>query len=201
MLTILEEAILLHTNYAEFSIHYTIYSVLASIPIVPAHLTITTSGAGGMKSNNAAENSVSPAVGRLHYLRQAIFAVKSYTSTWLTISPSDLAGISFIQWAQLTHTLATLSHVMDADFSGWNRVSASVIIDIPAAVDRLTKNFELAASYKVKEGFEADHVLSRLPGMLRSFYREDDRDGAAPKGRLRDVMQPNSLASNEAWFD
>lgn len=110
---------------------------------------------------------------RLSCFWQAALAIKSCTSTLLTLSPSDLRGVSFIQWTQLARCIATLHHLSVLSEPGWDLAAVRSLVDLSALLASAAEKLEQASA---EVGDEApDSVFNQLAGGLRKFQltRED----------------------------
>lgn len=104
---------------------------------------------------------------RLSCFWQSVLAIKSCTSTFLTLSPSELLGVSFIQWAQLARCIATLHQLSVLHEPGWDTTTARSLIDLPVLLSCTADKLGLAAAEAVKQPASADTVFTQLARGLR----------------------------------
>ncbi|KAJ5676566.1 uncharacterized protein N7477_002199 [Penicillium maclennaniae] len=100
---------------------------------------------------------------------QAALAIKSCVSTFLTLSPSGLVGVSFIQWAQLARCVATLQQLSTVQEPGWDPVTVSKLVDLPVLLSCTADKLELAAAEAGQQPGSADGVFTQLARGLRTF--------------------------------
>lgn len=106
---------------------------------------------------------------RLSCFWQSALAIKSCTSTFLTLSTSGLLGVSFIQWAQLARCIATLHQLSVLHELGWDTTTVRSLIDLPVLLSCAADKLELAAAEAVEQPASADTVFTQLARGLRMF--------------------------------
>ncbi|OGE53352.1 hypothetical protein PENARI_c008G03841 [Penicillium arizonense] len=106
---------------------------------------------------------------RISCFWQSALAIKSCTSTFLTLSPSGLLGISFIQWAQLVRCVATLHQLSTLRESGWDPATVRRLVDLPVLLSCTADKLELAAAEAGEQPASADGVFMQLARGLRMF--------------------------------
>lgn len=112
---------------------------------------------------------------RLSCYWQSALAIKSCTSTFLTLSPSGLLGVSFIQWAQLARCVATLHQLSAYQEPGWDPAALRDLVNLPVLISCMADKLELAAAEAGEHPMSADGVFAQLARGLRS-YKPDYQD-------------------------
>ncbi|KAB5585535.1 hypothetical protein GE09DRAFT_29552 [Coniochaeta sp. 2T2.1] len=123
------------------------------------------------------------------YFRQAVFAVEACTSGLLAIPESQFAGISFLQWIQLTRCVAVLHHLILLQDPGWDLTAIQAIVDLHNLLDHILEKLDLVAS---KTGRQDGHnVFMLLAQGLRKF-------GSGIEGirRSPDQRQPSATSAD-----
>ncbi|RFU79630.1 hypothetical protein TARUN_2603 [Trichoderma arundinaceum] len=110
---------------------------------------------------------------------QSALAIKSCTSTFLTLSPSGLLGVSFIQWAQLARCVATLHQLSVHHEPGWDPVAVRSLVDLPVLLSSTADKLELAAAEAGEQPASADGVFTQLARGLR-MYKSAYHDRGPP---------------------
>ncbi|KAJ6121114.1 hypothetical protein N7523_005394 [Penicillium sp. IBT 18751x] len=100
---------------------------------------------------------------------QAALAIKSCVSTFLTLSPSGLVGVSFIQWAQLARCVATLQQLSTVQEPGWDPITVSKLVDLPVLLSCTADKLDLAAAEAGEQPGSAGGVFTQLARGLRTF--------------------------------
>lgn len=90
-------------------------------------------------------------------------------STFLTLSPSGLLGVSFIQWAQLARCVATLQQLSTLQEPGWDPDTVRRLVDLPVLLSCTADKLELAAAEAGERPDSADGVFTQLARGLRLF--------------------------------
>ncbi|CAI7591362.1 unnamed protein product [Penicillium glandicola] len=106
---------------------------------------------------------------RISCFWQSTLAIKSCTSTFLTLSPSALLGISFIQWAQLIRCVATLHQLSTLREPGWDTATVRRLVDLPVLLSRTADKLELAAAESGEQPASAHGIFMQLASGLRMF--------------------------------
>ncbi|KAJ5382595.1 hypothetical protein N7517_000506 [Penicillium concentricum] len=107
---------------------------------------------------------------RISCFWQSALAIKSCTSTFLTLSPSGLLGVSFIQWAQLVRCVATLHQLSTLREPGWDPATVRKLVDLPVLLSSTADKLELAAAAEAgQQPASADGVFMQLARGLRMF--------------------------------
>ncbi|KAJ6101680.1 hypothetical protein N7499_001310 [Penicillium canescens] len=106
---------------------------------------------------------------RISCFWQSALAIKSCTSTFLTLSPSGLLGISFFQWAQLVRCVATLHQLSTLREPGWDPATVRRLVDLPVLLSCTADKLELAAAEAGEQPASADGVFMQLARGLRIF--------------------------------
>ncbi|EEH06655.1 conserved hypothetical protein [Histoplasma capsulatum G186AR] len=106
---------------------------------------------------------------RISCLWQSALAIKSCTSTFLTISLPGLLGVSFIQWTQLSRCLATLHRLSTLREPGWDLATIHRLVDLPMLLSSTADRLELAAAVAGEQPASADGVFTQLARSLRKF--------------------------------
>lgn len=106
---------------------------------------------------------------RLSCFLQSALAIKSCTSTFLTLSPSGLLGVSFLQWAQLARCVATLHQLSTLQEPGWDPATVRRLADLPVLLSCMADKLELAAAEAGEQPGSADGVFTQLARGLRMF--------------------------------
>jgi hypothetical protein len=157
-----------------------------------------------------------PACGpaRLWYFWQSALAIKSCTSTFLTLSPSEFLGISFIQWAQLARCIATLHNLCALSELGWDLTAVRRLVDLPALLTCTAEKLELASAEAGEKS--CDGVFAQLACGMRIFqsaYSESNGGTFLPQqgeaqvgaGAAADAMihaqQEEYLSNPTLWLD
>ncbi|KAL7906091.1 hypothetical protein GGI35DRAFT_458729 [Trichoderma velutinum] len=112
---------------------------------------------------------------RLSCYWQSALAIKSCTSTFLTLSPSGLLGVSFIQWAQLARCVATLHQLSAYHEPGWDPAALRDLVNLPVLITCMAEKLELAAAEAGEHPASADGVFAQLAHGLR-LYKSDYHD-------------------------
>ncbi|KAJ5957037.1 hypothetical protein N7501_011316 [Penicillium viridicatum] len=99
---------------------------------------------------------------------QSALAIKSCTSTFLTLSPSGLLGVSFIQWAQLARCIATLHQLSTLQEPGWDLATLRSLVSLPALLSCTADKLDLAAAEAGEHPASVD-VFTQLARGLRMF--------------------------------
>ena len=124
---------------------------------------------------------------RLWYFWQSALAIKSCTSTFLTLSPSELLGVSFIQWAQLARCIATLHNLHALSELGWDLTAVRRLVDLPALLACTAEKLELASAEAGEQS--SDGVFGQLARGMRIFqstYSKSDGEASlAQQGEVR----------------
>ncbi|KAL4905452.1 hypothetical protein BDW74DRAFT_152649 [Aspergillus multicolor] len=118
---------------------------------------------------------------RLSCLWQSALAIKSCTSTFLTLQPSAFLGISFVQWAQLTRCAATLHHLSAVREPGWDPAAMRSLVDLPFLLSCMADKLELAAAGGHPES--GGGVFAQLARGLRAFQSASQDKGAVATPR------------------
>jgi hypothetical protein len=123
---------------------------------------------------------------RLWYFWQSALAIKSCTSTFLTLSPSELLGISFIQWTQLARCIATLHSLCALGELGWDLTAVRRLVDLPALLACTAEKLELASA---EAGEQSDGVFAQLASGMRNFESSHSESGrGANSGQQREAQ-------------
>lgn len=109
---------------------------------------------------------------RISCFWQSALAIKSCTSTFLTLSPSGLLGVSFIQWAQLARCVATLHQLSTLQKPGWDLVTLRSLVDLPVLLSCTADKLELAAAEAGEHLVSVDGVFIQLARGLRRFQSD-----------------------------
>ncbi|CAI7624697.1 unnamed protein product [Penicillium palitans] len=106
---------------------------------------------------------------RISCLWQSALAIKSCTSTFLTLSPSGLLGVSFIQWAQLARCVATLHQLSTLQEPGWDPATLCSLVDLPVLLSCTAEKLELVVAEAGEHPLSVDGVFTQLARGLRMF--------------------------------
>ncbi|KAJ5181925.1 hypothetical protein N7449_012072 [Penicillium cf. viridicatum] len=106
---------------------------------------------------------------RISCFWQSALAIKSCTSTFLTLSPSGLLGVSFIQWAQLARCVATLHQLSTLQEPGWDLATLCSLVDLHVLLSCTADKLELAAAEAGEYPVSVDGVFTQLARGLRRF--------------------------------
>ncbi|KAJ5158415.1 uncharacterized protein N7500_008066 [Penicillium coprophilum] len=106
---------------------------------------------------------------RISCFWQSALTIKSCVTTFLTLSPSGLLGVSFIQWAQLARCLATLHRLSTLQEPGWDPATVSRLVDLPVLLSYTADKLELAAAEAGEQLGSVDGVFTQLARGLRMF--------------------------------
>ena len=151
---------------------------------------------------------------RLWYFWQSALAIKSCTSTFLTLSPSELLGVSFIQWAQLARCIATLHNLRTLGELGWDLTAVRRLVDLPALLASTAEKLELASAEAGEQS--SDGVFGQLARGMRIFqstysgsekgaFRAHQGEAQAEAGVDADAMmhaqQEEYLSNPTSWLD
>ncbi|MCJ1391405.1 hypothetical protein MMC18_004269 [Xylographa bjoerkii] len=151
---------------------------------------------------------------RLWYFWQVALAIKSCTSTFLTLTPSEFLGVSFIQWAQLARCIATLHNLRALSELGWDLTAVRRLVDLPSLLACTAEKLELASAEAGEQS--SDGVFAQLARGMRIFqstYSENDRgaflaqQGEAQAGAGADAdaimhaQQEEYLSNPTLWLD
>ncbi|KAL6701447.1 hypothetical protein J3F84DRAFT_354852 [Trichoderma pleuroticola] len=139
---------------------------------------------------------------RLSCYWQSALAIKSCTSTFLTLSPSRLLGVSFIQWAQLARCVATLHQLSAYQEPGWDPVALRDLVNLPVLISCVADKLELAAAEAGEHPMSADGVFAQLARGLR-LYKSDYHDGGflAQQEEARRLIEERDGAGARADMD
>ncbi len=151
---------------------------------------------------------------RLWYFWQSALAIKSCTSTFLTLSPSEFLGISFIQWTQLARCIANLHSLCAFSELGWDLTAVRRLVDLPALLACTAEKLELASAEAGEQS--SDGVFAQLACGMRAFqstYSESDRGpflaqqgeaqvgAGADAGARMHAQQEEYLSNPTLWLD
>lgn len=114
---------------------------------------------------------------RLSCLWQSALAIKACTSTFLTLSPSGLLGVSFLQWAQLAQCVASLHQLSTLSEPGWDLAAVRGLVDLPVLLSSTADKLELAAAEAGEQPTSVDGVFTQLASGLRIFLSAHDDSG------------------------
>ncbi|KAJ5418996.1 uncharacterized protein N7487_002546 [Penicillium crustosum] len=106
---------------------------------------------------------------RISCFWQSALAIKSCTSTFLTLSPSGLLGVSFVQWAQLARCVATLHQLSTLQEPGWDLATLRSLVDLPVLLSCTADKLERAAAEAGEHRVSVDGVFTQLARGLRMF--------------------------------
>ncbi|KAL6801243.1 hypothetical protein GGI42DRAFT_325978 [Trichoderma sp. SZMC 28013] len=139
---------------------------------------------------------------RLSCYWQSALAIKSCTSTFLTLSPSRLLGVSFIQWAQLARCVATLHQLSAYQEPGWDPVALRDLVNLPILISCMADKLELAAAEAGEHPMSADGVFAQLARGLR-LYKSDyhERGFLAQQKETRRTVEEGDGAGARADMD
>ncbi|KAI1775396.1 hypothetical protein F4818DRAFT_48133 [Hypoxylon cercidicola] len=174
--------VMAHINATELIINETTYAVNSMVPIMVSQFARMTGTwpATGITSGNM------PGQERSRSLWQCVRATQSCTSAFLALSPSDLAGVSFLQWAQLAHSLGVMHHLTATiEDQAWDRAAVRAVVDVPVLLDHVAERLELAAGSD-NDG-DVDNVFAQLARTMRTF-RTDITGGAAREHRTAEEV-------------
>ncbi|KAL4909359.1 hypothetical protein BDW74DRAFT_174562 [Aspergillus multicolor] len=136
---------------------------------------------------------------------QMSLAIKSCTSTFLTISPASLAGISFVQWAQLVRSVATLPQASSPQESSWDLASSCGrgLIDLPLLLSSLADKLEQAEAEVGEQLSLADGAFSQLARGLRKFRSVyvDQREGSPRDDEQQKAFNSKPVSGGESNID
>ncbi len=104
---------------------------------------------------------------RLWYFWQSALAIKSCTSTFLTLSASEFLGVSIVQWAQLARCIAILHDLCALSELGWDLTAVRRLVDLPALVACTAEKLELASAEAGEQ--LSDGVFAQLARGMRAF--------------------------------
>ncbi|CAG8907190.1 unnamed protein product [Penicillium egyptiacum] len=139
---------------------------------------------------------------RISCFWQSALAIKSYTSTFLTLSPSGLLGVSFIQWAQLARCVATLHQLSTLQERGWDPATVCGLIDLPVLLSCTADKLELAAAEAGEQPAPADGVFTQLARGLRMFQSAyHDRELLAQQEEAHKAKEAGDRAGARADAD
>lgn len=208
------ELLMAHASATELVINETAYAVNAMVPIIVSQFAkLTSTGpVAGITSGQSAGHE------RSRNLWQCVRAIKACTSALLALPPSDFAGISFLQWAQLTRSLAVLHHLTATiKDQAWDRGAVRTVIEMPVLLDRVVEKLELAAQAAGEHGSEA--VFAQLARTMREFRVAGDAarehraaeevDATWEQARIYggggagglDTLRPVGIQTNVFWPD
>lgn len=125
---------------------------------------------------------------RLWYFWQSALAIKSCTSTFLTLSPSEFSGVSLLQWAQLARCIATLYDLCALGQLGWDLTAVRQLVDLPALLASTAEKLELASAEAGEQS--SDGVFAQLACGMRIFqstYSENEK-GAGSLANMREAQ-------------
>ncbi|XXG99354.1 hypothetical protein Hte_005691 [Hypoxylon texense] len=187
------ELIVAHINSTELIISETIYAVNAMVPIIVSQFArITSTRLGGTTSGTP------PGRERSRSLWQCVRAIEAGTAALLALSPSDFAGVSFVQWAQLARSLAVLHHLTATiEDPSWDRAAVRAVVDTPVLLDQVAEKLGSAAAAAAAEygsggnDDDDDDVFIQLARTVRAF-RAELTGGAAREHRA-------AAEVNAAW--
>ena len=157
-----------------------------------------------------------PACGptRLWYFWQSALAIKSCTSTFLTLSPSELLGVSIVQWAQLARCIAILHDLWALSELGWDLTAVRRLVDLPALVSSTAENLELASAEAGEQA--SDGVFAQLARGMRTFqsacsgndrgvllahHEETQAGSGAGADPMMQAEQEEYLSNPTIWLD
>ncbi|KAJ5272900.1 hypothetical protein N7478_008025 [Penicillium angulare] len=122
---------------------------------------------------------------------QAALAIKSCTSTFLTLSPSGLLGVSFIQWAQQARCIATLYQLGKHQESGWDPATLCKLADLSDVLSNMINKLELAALEAGEQPGSADGTFTQLARGFRMFGQQEDTRTPEEMNNMRQQSQSN----------
>ncbi|KAJ5087225.1 hypothetical protein N7456_010841 [Penicillium angulare] len=125
---------------------------------------------------------------RLSCFVQAVLAIKSCTSTFLTLSPSGILGVSFIQWAQQARGLATLYQLSTHEEPGWDPTTVRRLADLSEVLSNMINKLELAAFEAGEQSGLGEGIFTQLARGLRMFGQQEDARTPQETTRMRQQL-------------
>lgn len=158
-----QELVMAHIYTTEVCINQAMYAVSSMVPLmVSAFTKIAASRPMGTTTRSG------PLHERSQYLWQCVRAGKDCISSLMALSPLDTAGISFVQWSQLTRCIAVLNHLTTAITDvAWDRTAVRTLVEKPLLLDRAAEKLRLAAQAVGEQ--EHDDVFTQLSRTIRAF--------------------------------
>lgn len=127
---------------------------------------------------------------------QSVRAISACTTSLLALAPSDVLGISFIQFAQLARCIVVLKRLTTLDEPAWDRAAVRALVDLPVVLDRMADKLERAAA---EAGASPTTSTLSSPGCC-AFLSGMAGQGRSGGGEDEDVLaswsqpEPNSHA-------
>ncbi|KAJ8128014.1 hypothetical protein O1611_g5623 [Lasiodiplodia mahajangana] len=189
------EASLAHMSYVEMRILDTIRApslILSQFggDALTAEPRSSDESGGGLGQNIPSSDHGDP-----RYTLRSIPALKTCTSTLLSIPPSRFRAISFIQWGQLADCLVVLSHLDDILVNIPNSAFSRGIIDSPVLLDRIIEKLTLTAEEALEEDNEGIFTLLAS----RNGGSGSDRNNQASVRPVRPSQGP--FQNPQIWID
>lgn len=149
---------LAHLSATELVINETRYAVDSSVPFMVNHFSAI------------ASRGVPPKNGeRGRCLWQCIDAIKTCTDALLALSIPEFAGISLVQWSQLSRSVVVLHRLTtDIEDPCFDLAAVHAVIDMPGLLDRIAEKLGLAARV-AGEKQEPEEVLTGIADRIREF--------------------------------
>lgn len=151
---------LAHITATELIVNESRHSVNSMEPVIISHFSamIASSSTAGRGPAKVAERSAC--------LWKCVNAAKACANALLCLQDSEFAGISFVQWAQLTRSVAVLSRLStEIEDPSWDRAAVRAVVDLPVLLDRVAEKLELAA--RMVGEHESQGALSRVACRVR----------------------------------
>ncbi|KAL7625010.1 hypothetical protein AAE478_004224 [Parahypoxylon ruwenzoriense] len=118
-------------------------------------------------SENNGNSSGVLSLERLELLWRSVRAIKSWIDIYISMTPSDCAGFSFIHMAQMARCLVNLYRLSTYANLAWDCQAVRNTVDLLLALERIAEKLE-SISKEVGEKSN-DDLFMQLSGMLRKF--------------------------------
>ncbi|KAL6858330.1 hypothetical protein ACO1O0_005791 [Amphichorda felina] len=167
-----------HAHSTELSLNEATHAVTSTVPVMLCQFGRMTSSNSGDEPVDGATNQPGTAwLERSMCLWQCVRSSMACASALAEPPPSELEGITFMQWAQLAHSVAALdflSNTMDDPL--WDRQAVRAHFDMAELLDRIVDKLQLVA----EQGDDAatGNVFGVLAQRMERFRSNGTGSGA-----------------------
>jgi hypothetical protein len=171
--------LIMHMHYIELCMNETARTLY--LHVVKRPFAAST----GINIDESSIGSDTPlAFDRLDFSWRSVGAIKAWMDLFLSLSPAECAGLSFIHMAQLARCLMVLYQLSTFAHPAWDCNLVRNTMDILLVLDGVAERLELASNEAGEQSSE--DLFMRLSGMMRKF-----RTNAATKmGQRNSGIEP-----------
>lgn len=138
-----------HAHSVELCLNLSLYSLASTVPVMLRQFGRMTRSGPTSGLSEGTTDSRTARHEQTQRLWQCTRSGKACVSAMLGLSPSELANVSFIQWEQLTRSVAVLHHLAtELEDPIWDRQAMRADADVPGLLDGVVNKLRLVAEWR-----------------------------------------------------